>query len=170
MLNDSDSSPHHDKNFGFGSFETLEKKNLNPVEKADYFLTVFKEKAVPQMLDKTAFFKNQGISFVIQLLEDARIYELENAESILGSLSYFWSTCGSDYFFSYDRNIARVTEDDVVAFVKKYIEHKNGAFVVTVSPGIWEEYGDLFLLDGYEEIRAENAFWQNDVNLELSGD
>ena len=162
MLTDSSHQP--DTNFAFGTFETLEKDVLNPVEKADHFLSVFKEKALPKMLDKTVFFENQGISFVIQLLEDGRIYDLESAESVLNSLSYFWSTCGSDYFFSYDKNIARVTEDDVIEFVKKYIENKNGAFIVTVSPGIWQKYGDLFLLDGYEEIRAENAFWQNDMN------
>ena len=61
---------------------------------------MFKSRAVPAMAKKSVFFKDKGISFVIQQLEDARIYELESAQSVLESLSYFWSTCGSDYFFS----------------------------------------------------------------------
>ena len=88
---------------------------------------------------------------------------MESAESVLASLSFFWSTCSSDYLFSYDENIAKVTEDDVVSFVKKYMQNKKGAFIVSVSPGLWNEYKDLFLASGYEQISAENAFWQNDI-------
>ena len=162
MLNDSDSRP--ETNFAFGNFDIFDNESLNTVEKADYFLEVFKEKAVPRMTDKNILFDGQEISSVIRLLEDSRIYELESAKSILASLSYFWSTCGPDYFFTYDKNISNVSEDDVVAFVEKYIKNRSGAFVVSVSPGIWEEYGNLFLDSGYERISAENAFWQNDMN------
>ena len=161
MLNDSESAPS-ETNFGFGN-APINKKKLNPVEKAEHFLSVFKSRAVPAMAKKSVFFKDKGISFVIQQLEDARIYELESAQSVLESLSYFWSTCGSDYFFSYDQNVMRVTEDDVLQFVKNYIQNKNGAYVVTISPKIWEKYKNAFLSAGYEEITAENAFWQNDI-------
>ena len=97
---------------------------------------------------------------MIQQLEDGRIYELESAEAILESLSSCWSSCSSDYFFSYDKNIANVTEDDVVSFIQKYVQNKNGVFIVSVSPGIWSQYKKSFLSSGYEEIKAENAFWQ----------
>ncbi len=140
-------------NFGGGE--------LNPVEKSDKFLEVLKKKAVPAMLDKSSFFKEKSISFVIQQLEDDRIYETETAKGILASLSFFWSSCGADYFFSYDNNIAKVTEDDVVDFVQKYIQGKSGVLLVTVSPGIWEKYKNSFLSNGYEEITAKNAFWQD---------
>ena len=133
------------------------------MEKSERFLAVLKEKAIPEMTKKSLFFKDKSIGFVIQQLEDARIYEMESAESVLASLSFFWSSCSSDYFFSYDENIAKVTEDDVVSFVKKYMQNKKGAFIVSVSPGLWNEYKDLFLASGYEQISAENAFWQNDI-------
>ena len=147
-------------NYGFGSIETLRKDNLNPAEKADLFLSVLKKKAVPAMASKETFFKDKSISFVIQQLEDSRIYELESAESILASLSFFWAACGSDYFFSYDQKIAQVSEDNVVDFIHKYIQNKNGALIVSVSPGVWNKYKTAFLNHGYEEITAENAFWQ----------
>ena len=147
-------------NYGFGSIDTVKTDNLNPAEKADLFLSVLKKKAVPAMVNKDSFFNGKSISFVIQHLEDQRIYELESAGAILSSLSYFWSACGSDYFFSYDKNIANVTEDDVVKFIQKYIQNKNGALIVSVSPGIWKRYKTVFLNHGYEEITAENAFWQ----------
>lgn len=146
-------------NYGFGSIDKLNKDNLNPAEKADLFLSTLKRRALPEMLNKESFFKDKSVSFVIQQLEDSRIYELESAEAILSSLSFFWSACGSDYFFSYDKNIAKVTEDDVISFIQKYIQNKNGALIVTVSPGVWKKYKTVFLNHGYEEITAENAFW-----------
>ena len=161
MVNDYKSSEKF--NFGFGNAPVAKQTNLNPVEKSERFLSVLKEKAIPEMTKKSLFFKDKSIGFVIQQLEDARIYEMESAESLLASLSFFWSTCSSDYFFSYDENIAKVTEDDVVSFVKKYMQNKKGAFIVSVSPGLWNEYKDLFLASGYEQISAENAFWQNDI-------
>lgn len=160
MLNTSSESVVEDSNYGFGSIETVRTGNLNPVEKSDLFLSVLKKKAIPAMANKEKFFKEKSIAFVIQQLEDSRTYELESAKAILASLSFFWSSCGSDYFFSYDKNIAKVTEDDVVNFIQKYIQNKNGALVVSVSPGIWKNYKNAFLNHGYEEITAENAFWQ----------
>ncbi|MBQ9281978.1 MAG: insulinase family protein [Treponema sp.] len=151
-----------DGNYGFGDFSVLPSNGLNPAEKADFFLSVLKQKAVPAMCDKSVFFKDKSVDFVIRQLEDGRIYELEEAESVLSSLSFFWSSCGSDYFFSYDDNIASVTEDDVIAFVQKYIQGKSGTLLVSVSPEIWSKYKNAFLSNGYEEIRAEQAFWQND--------
>ena len=160
MLNASSEPVAEESNYGFGSIETVRTGNLNPVEKSDLFLSVLKKKAIPAMANKEKFFKEKSISFVIQQLEDSRTYELESAKAILASLSFFWSSCGSDYFFSYDKNIAKVTEDDVVNFIQKYIQNKNGALVVSVSPGVWKNYKNAFLNHGYEEITAENAFWQ----------
>ena len=160
MLNNASSAEEvAETNHSFGDFNILNTENLNPVEKSDKFLSVLKKNAVPAMLNKEKFFENRGIERVIQQLEDSRIYELESAKAILASLSFFWSTCGSDYFFSYDKNISNVSEDDVISFIQKYIKDKNGTLLVTVSPGIWEKYKQNFLSHGYEEITAENAFW-----------
>lgn len=166
LLDDSDVPV--DINYGFGNIHAFTKKNLNPVEKTDAYLSLLKDKAIPEMTNKELFFKDNSINFVIQQLADARIYELESAKAILASLSYFWASCGSDYFFSYDQNIARVTEDNVVSFVQNYFQNKNGAFIVSVSPRIFSQYKSAFKSHGYEEITALNAFWQNDPHLEES--
>lgn len=157
MLNSD--KPSDDSGYGIGKVHAYKKENLDPVEKADEFLSVLKEKAVPAMLDREEFFKEQGISLVKQQLEDSRIYELESAKSILRSLSACWSSCNADYFFTYDQNIANVTEDNVIEFISEYIQDKKGVLVVSVSPDVWEQYNIHFLKDGYEEITAENAFW-----------
>lgn len=162
MMN-APSSKKDSTNYGFGTFRSFQKNTMNPAEKADTFLSILKEKAIPNMEDKEIFFENNGIAVVLQQLSDSRIYEQESAKSILASLSYFWSTCGSDYFFSYDQNIARITEDDVVSFVRNYLDNRNGTFIVSVSPSVWAQYQSTFLNHGYEQITEENAFWQKDI-------
>ncbi len=156
----SDSEPT-EQSYGIGKVHsyTNTKASLNPVDKAEKFLSVLKEKAVPAMLDTEKFFSGFGLPLVKQHLEDERIYSLESAQSILAILSVTWSTCGSDYFFAYDENIAQVTEEDVAQFIRNYIENKNGALIVTVSPDVWEKYKQQFIGRGYEEITAEKALW-----------
>ncbi|MBQ0052287.1 MAG: insulinase family protein [Treponema sp.] len=137
----------------------MNQGELNPAEKVEKFYSVIQKKLVPIMQDKEKFFRPGILNSIKQQLEDSRVYQLETATSILSNLSSLWSSCGSDYFFGYDKNIGNVTEEDVVAFVNKYISGKNGVLLVTVSPGIWAKYGEEFKKNGFSEITSENAFW-----------
>ncbi len=148
-----------EQSYGIGRVHPYTKSVLNPVDKSEKFLSVLKEKVVPAMLDSEKFFSAFGLNLVKQQLEDERIYSLESAKSILGILSSTWSTCGSDYFFAYDENIAQVTEENVVQFIRDYIQDKNGTLIVTISPDIWKDYKTQFMARGYEEITAEKALW-----------
>ena len=152
-------------NYGIGSFKVISTRSdpSSPVDKADSFLSIIKRQAVPEMLNKETFFAATPLALVKQQLEDSRVYELESAKSILASLSASWASCSSDYFFNYDKNIEQVSEDDVVSFIEKYISNKNGLLVVSVSPAVWANYKSSFLGHGYEQVTAENAFWQNDL-------
>ncbi|MCR4823467.1 MAG: insulinase family protein [Treponema sp.] len=166
MMNKSAAGEEGPANYGIGSIKASNKENLNPVEKAERFFKLLKNTAIPQMTKKEEFFKDKSIDFVIQQLEDSRIYDMESAQAILASLSYFWASCNADYFFNYDNSIASVTEDNVIEFVNSYLLEKNGFYVVTVSPGIWAKYKNTFLRKGYEEVSPENAFWHKDSNTE----
>lgn len=135
---------------------------ISPVEKADGFLSCLQNELIPDMARGTDFF-GDSLALVIRQLEDSRIYQLENVESLLSSLSYSWSSCSSDYFFDYDSRIADVTPDDIGAFVEKYLVGKSGVLLVTVSPEVWRKYSREFQNSGFVEITAANAFWQNDI-------
>lgn len=137
----------------------LSSGDLSPLEKSEKLLSVIDTKLVPMMQDKSRFFDEKTLKTVVGQLEDSRIYELESAEALVSNISSVWASVSADYFFSYDENIARVTEDDVVSFVNKYIAGKNGVFLVTVSPGLWQKYSADFTKAGYKQITAENAFW-----------
>lgn len=137
----------------------LNAEKLSPLEKSELFLSVVNKKVIPLMEDKTAFLNENELKTVVSKIEDNRIYSLESAEAVVSSISSYWASVDSDYFFTYDEKIREVTEDDIISFVKKYISCKSGIYVVTVSPGLWEKYSSAFTKAEYVQITQENAFW-----------
>lgn len=129
----------------------------NPMKKADEFLKVINGELTEKMCRSLEFYS--GIDNAKKKLMDSRIYSMETAEGILSNLSSFFASCGADYFFDYNENIAKVTETDIASFVKKYIEGKSGVLLVSVSPDVFEKYKEDFLSDGFIEVSGENAFW-----------
>ncbi len=137
----------------------LNSDSSSPVKKSEAFLNLLQKKIIPAMTDKNQFFNDDSIKSVIRQLADARIYQLETSSDVLSELISSWSTCGSDYFFTYDDKIAGVTEDDVVSFVRKYILNKSGILIVSVSPNLWEKYSQEFKNAGFFQITSENNSW-----------
>lgn len=130
----------------------------SPVEKSERLLDLLTEEAIPLM--KTDLFcGKKQISDAKTMLENAKFYETETAEGFLNSLSHVWASAGLDYFMQYEKNMQKVTGKDVKSFVEKYIEGKNGMYVVFVSPQVYEANKTEFLSGGYQVINADNAFW-----------
>lgn len=130
--------------------------------KAERLLDLWKNKSVEDMLSEGTGFSAEDIAAVKKRLEISRVFSSESAKGLLSQISSAWSSCGADYYFSYDENILKVTKQDVNRFVEKYIQGKNGAFVLSVNPQYYEARKDLFDEAGYEQINSENAFWWSD--------
>lgn len=130
----------------------------SPVKRADHFYDVITGKCISQFIDEKSGFCDD-MKHVVQRLEDSRIYSLETPEGFMASLSSTWSSVSADYFINYDEKIASVTADDVRQFAKKYLEGKQGILLVSINPSVYEKYKDEFARAGYEEIKAEEAFW-----------
>lgn len=142
------------------SFSASMLNDENPTKKANEFLKV-KDDLVQKMLDENSGFTSK-IKIAEKQLADSRIYQMETATGILSNLSFYFASCNADYFFNYDENISKVKESDVRAFVKKYIENKNGVLFVSVSPSVFETYKNDFENDGYIVVDKKDAFWWND--------
>lgn len=140
------------------SFNAFMVNNGNPVEKSLEFVNVIKSDLVKKMLDKDSGFISD-LKIAKKKLENSRIYRLETATGILSELSFFFASCGANYFFNYDKNIEKVKENDIYDFIKKYIDKKNGILVVRVSSDVFDKYMINFLENDFEFINEQNAFW-----------
>ena len=106
----------------------------------------------------SAWAKFEKIAY-IDSFDYPHLHETETAEGFLSMLSSVWAASGLDYFISYDQKMQGVKGSDVRAFVEKYIEGKNGMFIVFVSPRLFKKHEKEFAAAGYQVIDSDNAFW-----------
>ncbi len=138
--------------------------------------------------DPRAYFGDSALEEAKTKLVDQNIYALESAGSfVTDTLTFWWSTAGTDYFLNYEANCHKVTWDDISALIKKYLtgESKNGQGVAAStaaapatgsadqsSPAVatlvrlrTSTFGadprmDSMIQDlGYTKISGQNAFW-----------
>ena len=95
-------------------------------------------------------------------LEDLDLIAGETVQGKLATLRFWWACASSDYYYSYKDKLAQVSQEDAIAFVKKYIDGKNPLVTVVLSPSYYESQKDDFESKGFELITEKNAFWQND--------
>lgn len=137
----------------------LNDEKLTPVERAEKLLDYWKGEAVEDFLKSGTGFDEADIKKVGQRLEDTRVYSMETAQMFLKGFSSVWASSGADYYLDYDKNIAKVTVQDIHQFVRKYIEGKNGLAVIFVNPDYYKEHRADFVKQGWKELNAENARW-----------
>lgn len=76
--------------------------------------------------------------------------EVNRPSEFIKTLSYWWSITGLKYYANYQTEVAAVTEEKIIAFVKKYLDGKNPVSTFQLSPedgkisGLKENSGPLF--------------------------
>lgn len=72
--------------------------------------------------DPQAYFGEGALEEAKTKLVDQNIYELESAGSfVTDTLTFWWATAGTEYFFNYEANCRKVTWDDIAALIRKYL-------------------------------------------------
>ncbi|MCG8604715.1 insulinase family protein [bacterium] len=93
------------------------------------------------------YFTNEEIEFAKTRLEIQEIYSQERPSSYVRSVGYWWSvTGGLDYYFNYIDNLKKVTRQDIIDFVTKYMQEAPYVLGILVSPEDKEKL-DLYSLN-----------------------
>ncbi len=72
--------------------------------------------------DPKAYFGDDALEEAKTKLVDQNIYALESAGSfVTDTLTFWWSTAGTEYFFNYEANCRKVSWEDISALIKKYL-------------------------------------------------
>jgi zinc protease len=138
--------------------------------------------------DPRAYFGDGALEEAKTKLVDQNIYALESAGSfVTDTLTFWWSTAGTDYFFNYEANCRKVTWDDISALIRKYLTGEAGQGSAAVAGSSVSMSGapsassvpsvatlvrlrtSTFGADprmeakiselGYTRVTAQNAFW-----------
>ena len=109
---------------------------------------------IPGLVEKTAAEAEQEqIRKICERLDDDNIITRQTAEGLLGTLRFWWSVSGEDYYYTYNQKIADVTSGLLVEFSEKYLKGKNPLVTVLVSPAVYEKTKNQFEKAGFEEIK-----------------
>ena len=89
----------------------------------------------------------------MQSQKDKKIISAERPESVLETARFWWTVCDAQYYFTYDENLQKVKNADIVRALEKYVQGKNAFVCVSVNPEIYKAQKEEFDAQGFEEIR-----------------
>lgn len=138
------------KTCGILSFYALVvQPEVDVAQRAEYFAG-----KIPEILEKTAENATKAeITKICGRLEDDNIIAGQTAEGLLGTLRFWWSVCGENYYYSYNEKMSETTNAELSGFVKKYVAGKNPLVTVLVNPSVYEKTKPDFERFGFEEIK-----------------
>jgi zinc protease len=114
---------------------------------------------------RTYFGGDEALEVAKTKLIDQNIYALESTKSfVTGTLTFWWATASTDYFFKYEENCRSVRWEDIAALIKNYLvgEEIPVATLVRVRTSTFSadpRMGATMEQLGYTLVSAENAFW-----------
>ncbi|MBO4386435.1 MAG: insulinase family protein [Treponema sp.] len=139
----------------------LKNPNENITERAQEAVLQTK-KVFWDIANNPSLFEKDVVKEKAAALEDMDLIAGETVQGKLATLRFWWACASSDYYYSYKDKLAQVSQEDALAFVKKYIDGKNPLVTVVLSPSYYENQKDEFEGKGFELITEKNAFWQNE--------
>jgi predicted Zn-dependent peptidase len=99
-------------------------------------------------------------------LVDQNIYALESAGSfVTDTLTFWWSTAGTEYFFDYEENCRKVTWEGISSLIERYLAGEAAPPVATLVRLRTSTFNADSRMNariselGYTRLTAENAFW-----------
>lgn len=115
------------------------QRNVGPIQ-AIVSTTSGKAKAAMKSLyaeiaqfDKPNYFTDEELQNAKTQLEADDLYSREKLSDYGHTLSFWWSTTGIDYFRSYHKNLRATTREDIIKYVKTYIQNKSHVAIALIS-------------------------------------
>ncbi len=109
------------------------------------------------IIDNPEYFSDRDFALVKQILEDETIIALENPTNFVSTMSFWWSTATSEYYFGYVPNMKKVTHADIKKYLEDYVIGKPTITAVKVNPSSLNVAHANEA--GYEELNSDNAYW-----------
>ncbi len=125
-------------------------------------------KAVIDEFDKVAndpnYFTAEELELAKTKLSDNNLFSMETPSSFISTISFWWTTATTDYFFNYEDNCKKVTVNDIQTLIKKYIIGKPAVLGLRLHINRFNE--DYLMQNNikkynYEVVTKDNAFWWN---------
>ena len=110
-----------------------------------------------EIINNPDYFSDEDFSLVKQILEDETIIALENPTNFVSTMSFWWSTATTEYYFDYVPRMKQVTHADIKTYLQKYVMNTPAVVGVKMSPGTLNvEHAEA---QSFAELNSGNAYW-----------
>lgn len=89
--------------------------------------------------DDPDYFPDEQLANAKTLLEIEDLYQREKMSTMAHTLSFWWASAGLDYYRDYFDHLRRVTREDIVAYVRRYLQGQPFVFGLALSPETQQE-------------------------------
>ncbi|MCR5761865.1 MAG: insulinase family protein [Treponema sp.] len=142
----------------------------------DFLFDEIIKKQIPTVVSKKYAFSPEKKELIINKMKASRLKNTQSAEGLLSSLRSYWASSSADYYFNYYDNIRKITREDAVDWVKRYITGSNPLVVYMTTTGTFEYVKALMEANGlstrgftiekwlsdYEIIKEKRSMWWKD--------
>ncbi len=141
----------------FGTVALIDNKESTAKRVKTFGRIVYKE--IQKTIDEPNYFNEKEFEVIKRRLEDEQILGMENPNSFIESLAFWWSSASAEYFFNYIDNLNKVTKDDINAFLKTYVINNVPIILVRMNANDYAKEEAEFKKEGFEIITKDNCFW-----------
>jgi zinc protease len=119
----------------------LTQKNVGPIQftaqtTPEKFKSALKAvNAEFSKFDAPDYFTDQELEYAKTLLDVNEIYDREKPSQYAHTVSFWWASCGLDYYATYIENLRKVTREDITRYVRKYMKNKPRIVAVLLPEG-----------------------------------
>ena len=128
-------------------------------DRAKEFYNTVTQKALPAVEKDKSLASQTKKDKLIQIFKDGLTWETQTANSLLSTLSYYWTYSTRDYYMTREDNYKKIEKNDISEFLNKYVYNSNPIIMVFVNPDVYEQTKAEFDNAGFVQITADNAFW-----------
>lgn len=110
------------------------------------------------------YFSAEELALAKTKLSDNNLFSMETPSDFISTISFWWSTATTEYFFGYEDNCKKVTMTDIQNLIKKYIIGKPAVLGLRLHTNRFND--DVQMQNNlkkynYEVVTSQNAFWWN---------
>lgn len=120
-------------------------------ERTKLFVDAMKTQVATLVPDGTSQ-SEMGRQIAIQRFNNDRCYEMETADKFIGCLRFWWTSTGVDYYYDYITKLSETTNDQMSAFLEKYITNANQLVILYVNPDVYEAHKAEYEENGFTKI------------------
>jgi zinc protease len=91
--------------------------------------------------DSNDFFTDEQLQTAKDQLIIQDTYSSEKTSQFVHTVSFWWASASIDYYNTYNDNLKKVTRQDVVAYVNKYIKGKPMVAGILLSQPMQQQLG-----------------------------